>query len=233
MYKLNLDKTKLLFLPGKESPFQDLSINIEQSVVSQLGLQGTWLWHWMTSCLHHGNNPLLQIHSPQHQEDMSVPHPGGGAGSRLGSCHLSYPSSPTLLLCSLHWLPVTGAQLVLNKMTTVSCPGSTMVERASHWHWDSWTHIPSQTENPSVQTAPWPINMIKKPNKPKNLYLFSKCSTWSIMKQLSLFEEFDVLAWFLHFLGRIQMVECTCKSLWIKASVKLMNGIDRCWTSFL
>ncbi len=32
--------------------------------------------------------PLLQIHPPQHQEGMAVPHPGGGAGSGPDSCHL-------------------------------------------------------------------------------------------------------------------------------------------------
>ena len=32
--KLNLDKAELLFLPGKASPIHNLSINMENSVVS-------------------------------------------------------------------------------------------------------------------------------------------------------------------------------------------------------
>ncbi len=34
-------------------------------------------------------NPLLQINSPQHQEDTSIPHLRGAAGSGPGICHLA------------------------------------------------------------------------------------------------------------------------------------------------
>ncbi len=44
-------------------------------------------WPAVLRCQHHCDNLLLQINSP-HQEDISIPHPGGGAGSGPGSCYL-------------------------------------------------------------------------------------------------------------------------------------------------
>ncbi len=64
----------------------------------------------------------------------------------------------------------------LSLKASVCSLGSTMVKQAHHWHRDSRksTHLPSQTENSSVQTAPWPIK------KEKSFYIYlSKCCTWS------------------------------------------------------
>ncbi len=121
--KLTLDKTKLLFLPGKESPIHDLSIVMESSVVSQ-----TWTARNLGVILdnqlsfryqHLSDNQLLQIRPPQHQEDMSIPHPGGSAGScpSLSSHALTtwFNHVPT----SRTWLnhtpqPIHNALLLLN-----------------------------------------------------------------------------------------------------------------------
>lgn len=123
-------------------------------------------------CQHHCNNPLLQINSSQHPNDMSIPRLESEADSVPGlsylillppvsglsafMCHLSSAAHPE---CSI---PVSRqpVQLLLNKITTFCSPGSTMLERAPHWHQDTRNSTPlsSQTENSPVQTTPWPMN---------------------------------------------------------------------------
>ncbi len=135
--KFNPEKTELLLLPGKASPIHDLSINTENSSSDCMERGDDTGWPTVFRWNHHCDNTLLQINFPQHQEDTSVPHPGGSVDSASGFCHfvprlakwllagvpacairpcsssrmqqpgwsLAYPSSPTLLIRSLHWLP--------------------------------------------------------------------------------------------------------------------------------
>ena len=108
------------------------------------------------------------------------------------------------------------ASQTLNKITTVCCPGSYMVERAPQWHQDSRksTHLPPQTKDTSLLTIPW----IKKLNSstlvPLIWHLPIALCSLAFMKKI-------VLSWFLKFWVCALMVECTyCKSLWIKTSAK-------------
>ncbi len=66
------------------------------------------------------------------------------------------------LLLACYSLSAREAQLPLIKITSVWCPGSTVVERAPCWHQVSRNFTYLQTENSSVQTAPRPIK--KKPS---------------------------------------------------------------------
>ncbi len=69
------------------------------------------------------------------------------------------------------------AQLPFNKVMTVCCPGSTMVEPTPHWHQVSRNSAHLQMENSSVQTAPGSISKW-------NLFIVFKCNTWSSSEYL-------------------------------------------------
>ncbi len=105
-------KTELLFLPGKEisCPWPLLQYwelcGVPSSDCKEPGCDTGW--PAVLRCQHCCDKLLLQILSPQHQEDISITHPEGSAGSGPGSCHLP----PRLLKlapgwCSCMYLPTT------------------------------------------------------------------------------------------------------------------------------
>ncbi len=82
---------------------------------------------------------------------------------RPGRCRMTWSNLPLRSCCCQsprYTLTSRGTQFPLNNIMTVGCPGSITMERAPHRYQVSRnsTHPPSQTENSSVQTAPWPVN---------------------------------------------------------------------------
>lgn len=80
LYK-KMDKTELLFLPGKGSLIYNPSISIDICGVCGTDCKEPGRdtgWPAVLCWQHYCDN--LQIHAPQHQEDTSVPHPKGNAG---------------------------------------------------------------------------------------------------------------------------------------------------------
>jgi len=56
--KLNLDKTELFFMPGKDCPQMDLLVTTEDIEVSPAPTAGTLAWYWMTRCPATPTSPL-------------------------------------------------------------------------------------------------------------------------------------------------------------------------------
>ncbi|KAK0148705.1 hypothetical protein N1851_010940 [Merluccius polli] len=48
--KLNLNKTELLFVPGKHCPHIDLLVTVEDAAVCLHQLRGTSAWYWTINC---------------------------------------------------------------------------------------------------------------------------------------------------------------------------------------
>ncbi len=114
--------------------------------------------------------------------------------------HQNVTNSPPLLRKHVGTTQSCFNNRVLSRITYVCCNDSNMAERAPHQHQDSrnLSHLPSQTENSSFQTATWPIN-ITITTITQNLTKIKKCSIYStqcIMKQFSLLMKLMILAVF-------------------------------------
>ncbi len=117
------------------------------------------------------------------------------------------------------------------RLATPSLRGVPATAQQNHTHWHqvciNSTHLPSQTENSSVQTAPWPMKIKKsKQNKTKQNKNPLSVSYLFVNLALGAFWSSSACLMYLldSFWGCIHMVECTyCKSLWINASAKQMK----------
>ncbi len=185
--KLSLDKTELLFLPGKASPIHDLYINIENMVSLALPCYTTPQHPALATdgC----SNPIQDTGTwLPCCEWLRILHPGPGPWT-------NYSSHPTLCYCQTACFSNTrkGAQLLLKKITTVLAP---------QW----WNKLPIDirlAETPLIFHHRLKIKLFR-------LHL----GPWKWKKQNKKNPSIK-LTWFLQLWGCIHMAECNRKLLWI------------------
>ncbi len=146
-------------------------------------------WPAILFCQHCSDNRLLEINLPQHQEDMSVPHLRGGAGSGPGSHLLQL--TPGWCACACD--PTFVAHPECNSPTGLQpkFPLTTLLLRSLH----------------CLQVVAW-IQF--------KLLVLTYCaangSGPSYIQDMVNMQQVDVFIWFLQVLGCIHMFECMyCK----------------------
>ncbi|KAI3362917.1 hypothetical protein L3Q82_011596, partial [Scortum barcoo] len=124
--KLSVDKTEMIFIPGKEYPVCDLYINIKNS------LEPSWqLEHHKVLIIPHLDYNLKLVGGISCTIRSLLLIPKGTAKpilySEPGQTVQSNPSTTFCYLPGGLLVPhCVGAQLSLIKITSVCCPGSTM-----------------------------------------------------------------------------------------------------------
>ena len=130
--KLNLNKTELLFLPGKDCPHMDLLVTVKDAVVGpsptarNLGV--------ILDDQHHRSDPILQICSLQHPPDPTLPHKGSSAALSPSTCHLPH----RLLQLPPGWTPCSAIkplQCIQNAAARLVFKFSHMTPLFRDLHW--------------------------------------------------------------------------------------------------
>ena len=163
--RLHFDMPEMPFLPGEESPIDNLSINIENSVVSH-----SWrvISFWLAG-LHVPFNLcssfrrqwlVFNISKFSHSSPLHSAMATDGCSNTINSNHWYMPTllwlgkahstlrtwsnntSQTLGQMAVYSVTTRGPQLWQKKILIVCCPGSTMVERAPLWNHDSRNRWP-------------------------------------------------------------------------------------------
>ena len=97
--RLNLNKTELLLIPGKDSPHMDLLVTVENITVSPSPTARIIGQSVMLHRKHHCGGPILQICTLQHPQNPALPHKGSSSASSPITGHLP----PQLLQLTPGW----------------------------------------------------------------------------------------------------------------------------------
>ena len=100
--RLNLNKTELLLIPGKDCPHMELLVTVENVTIyfsncrkSRCGIGQSVMLHGK----HHCAGPILQICTLQHPQNPALPHKGSSSASSPITGHLP----PRLLQLTPGW----------------------------------------------------------------------------------------------------------------------------------